>query len=196
MDIGKHQRKPLGIQVLLFPLPFQGHMNPMLHLGNALYSKGFSITIIQTRFNSPDTTEFPNFAFHFIDDGLQMSSAALFDALSAVKASCLEKFRHCLSQILNGDCENKEPIACLITDPSWEFAGTVADSFNLPRIALKTGSILSYIVYEALPLLREKGYFPIPGSKALTLICICLYMEGSRYNCIILNQMDEYVTVR
>ena len=178
MDIGKHQRKHLGIQVLLFPLPFQGHMNPMLHLGNALYSKGFSITIIQTRFNTPDTTEFPNFAFHFIDDGLQMSSAALFDALSAVKASCLEKFRHCLSQILNGDCENKEPIACLITDPSWEFAGTVADSFNLPRIALKTGSILSYIVYEALPLLREKGYFPIPGSKALTLICICLYMEG------------------
>ena len=87
MNVGKHQRKHLRIQVLLSPLRLQGHMKPMLHLANTLYSKVFSITIIQVHFNSPELTKFPGFVFHFINDGLQTSAADLFDTLSAIKAN-------------------------------------------------------------------------------------------------------------
>ncbi|KAJ0657854.1 hypothetical protein HanLR1_Chr14g0551311 [Helianthus annuus] len=45
--VGRHRR------VIMFPLPYQGHVNPMFQLANLLYSKGFSITIFHTNFNKP-----------------------------------------------------------------------------------------------------------------------------------------------
>lgn len=162
------QQRKLGCRVILFPKPYVGHITPMLHLGNALHSKGFSITIIQTRFNAPDPTKFPNFTFHYIEDALSKAEAPPFDPLkmvSLLNASCLEPFRDCLSRILGDDSNEKEPVACLIADPMWEFATTVANGFNLPRIALRTGGVLAFLVYDSVPLLREKGYFPLQEAR-------------------------------
>lgn len=61
--------------------------------------------------------------------------------------------------------EGNEPVACLILDPLWPFAATIADEFNLPRMALRTGGILASILYDALPLLRGKGYFPLQDAR-------------------------------
>ena len=46
----------------------------------------------------------------------------------------------------------------------WDFAGSVADEFNLPRMALRPGGMLAFLVYDSLPLLREKGYFSVQGT--------------------------------
>lgn len=172
MENQKKQRQKLGKRVVLFPLPFQGHLRPMLHLANALYSKGFSITVIQTRFNSLDPSKFPNFTFHLIDDGLSNQPGGLpadsVEIFSVVRESCSEPFKDCLSRVLNDDSDsdnNQEPVSCLVADIAWEFAGEVADSFNLPKIALRCGSIVAAYVYESLPLLRENGYFPIQESR-------------------------------
>ncbi|MFS7958048.1 putative cytokinin 7-beta-glucosyltransferase [Helianthus anomalus] len=32
--------------IVLFPMPFQGHINPMFQLANILHTQGFKITII------------------------------------------------------------------------------------------------------------------------------------------------------
>ncbi|KAJ0102927.1 hypothetical protein Patl1_06490 [Pistacia atlantica] len=72
-----HQRK--GRRLVLFPLPFQGHINPMLQLGNILHSQGFSITIIHTNFNSPNPSNYPHFTFHFIPENLSESEASTTD---------------------------------------------------------------------------------------------------------------------
>uniref|UniRef100_A0A7C9CYR8 Uncharacterized protein n=1 Tax=Opuntia streptacantha TaxID=393608 RepID=A0A7C9CYR8_OPUST len=158
----------LGCRVVLFPQPLVGHMNPMIHLANVLHSKGFSITIIHTRFNSPDPSKFPNFTFHFIEDALwkvkDNPPSEVLKILHDLNASCLAPFRGCLSQIIDAS-SSKEPVACLILDPFWQFAATVSEEFNLPRIALRTGGILASIVYDVLPLLREKGYFPLQEAR-------------------------------
>ena len=141
----------------------------MLHLVILLHSKGFSITIIQTNFKSLNPTTFPHFSFHFINDGLSMfeeaaASQSLFVLLSALNTNCLEPFRGCLSWVMNGgDANDQEAVACLIADPMWQFAGSVADSFKLPRVALRTGCISAFVVCDSLSLLREKGYLPTQG---------------------------------
>ncbi|MFS8012875.1 putative cytokinin 7-beta-glucosyltransferase [Helianthus anomalus] len=38
-------------RIILFPLPFQGHINPMLQLANILHTRGFKITIIHAEYN-------------------------------------------------------------------------------------------------------------------------------------------------
>ena len=163
----KNQDTNLGCRVILFPEPFFGHLTPMLHLGNALCSKGCSITIIQTRFNAPDPAQFPNFTFHYIQDALSQSESPPSDAwemIQSVNTSCLDPFRAALTRVLKDASSTKEPIGCLITDPMWGFAGSVADEFNLPKMALRPGGLLAFLVYESLPFLREKGYFSCQGT--------------------------------
>lgn len=159
----------MGRRLVLFPLPFQGHITPMLHLATLLYSKSFSITIIHTRYNSSDPTKFPNFTFHFIDDGLPQEPAHCpsdsLAILPVINTNCLQPFRDCLSKILSDDASDRELVGCLIVDPVWKFTTTVADSFNLPRITLRTGSMLAFLVYDSLPLLQERGYFPLQETK-------------------------------
>ncbi|KAK4854771.1 hypothetical protein QYF36_001032 [Acer negundo] len=50
-------------RVVLVPCPLQGHINPMLQLATILHSKGFSITVVHTQFNSPNTCNHPDFVF-------------------------------------------------------------------------------------------------------------------------------------
>ena len=153
-----------GRKLILFPLPFQGHINPMLELANILHSKGFSIAIIHTNFNSLNpSTRKPYFTYHSIPVDLTETEVSLKDftvLLSILNAKCVEPFRECLAGLLS----DKDPIACLISDPLFDFTGSVAESFKLPRIMLRTGGAASFAVYAAFPLLKEKGYLPIQGT--------------------------------
>lgn len=164
------QESKLGRRIVLFPHPYIGHATPMFNLGNALYSKGFSITILQTHLNSSNPAEFPNFNFHYIDEELP-SLEALASSLDPWKAIALinsrysAPFRDSLYQILKDASKGKEPVACLVSDPMWDFAGSVADEFNLPRLALRTGGVLAFVLYESVPLLRQKGYFALQESE-------------------------------
>ncbi|XVE69321.1 hypothetical protein DITRI_Ditri09bG0143000 [Diplodiscus trichospermus] len=159
-----------GHGVLLFPMPFQGHINPMLQLGNILHAKGFSITIIHTKFNSPNPSNFPHFRFCSIPDGLSENHAVPSDfdniitLLTILNSNCVIPFRDCLAKLVSVSVENH--IACLITDAFWYFTQAVADGFKLPRIVLRTTSVSQCIVVTSMPFLREKGYFPVQDSQA------------------------------
>ncbi|KAL9411568.1 hypothetical protein AB3S75_045212 [Citrus x aurantiifolia] len=163
-----HQKK--GRRLILFPLPLQGHINPMLQLANILYSKGFSITIIHTNFNSPNTSNYPQFSFCSIEDSsseTEASTADLVALLSLLNVQCVVPFRNCLAKLLsNVEEEEKEPIACLITDATWYFTQAVAESLKLSRIVLRTNSVSSFLVFAAFPVLSQKGYFPIRDSQS------------------------------
>ncbi|RXH94543.1 hypothetical protein DVH24_024227 [Malus domestica] len=116
MEQSKHRR------VILFPLPFPAsHINPMLQLANILHTKGFSITIIHTNFNSHNfnPSAHPHFTFISIPDGLSESEAATNNILhlfSLLNVKCVEQFRECLASLLSADANSEEPIACLISD--------------------------------------------------------------------------------
>ena len=158
--VGRRRRRRL----VLFPLPFKGHLNPMLELAGILHSKGFSIIIIHTHFNAPNSGDYPHFRFQPISDGLSEGEASTGDILLPLLlliANCVDPFRDCLARLLSDVSE--EPVACLISDATWHFSRRVAGSLKLPTIVLRTGSASSFLVFGAFPLLREKGYLPIQG---------------------------------
>ncbi|KAH9602469.1 hypothetical protein KSS87_001060 [Heliosperma pusillum] len=159
------EKKQNERRLVLFPAAYQGHITPMMHLATLLYSNGFSITIIQARYNSLNPTTFPSFTFHFLDDGIPENTVPApndyTDILSVLNRNCLEPFRECLGEILKGGC-----ITCLIADPMWDFTGFVADCYKLPRMVLRTGSVSTFVVYESLQVFKDEGYFPLQESRS------------------------------
>lgn len=133
----------------------------MLQLASILYSKGFSISIIHTNFNSPNPANYPSFTFHSISDNLSESEASTEDLtllLHNLNMNCLVPFSAILSEIMS-----EVGVACLITDVIWYFTQAVADSLDLPRIVLRTNNPSSFIAFTYLPLFREKGYLSAQG---------------------------------
>nr|AUS89434.1 UDP-glucosyl trnasferase 2 [Sesuvium portulacastrum] len=162
----------MGKRLLMFPLPFQGHHTPMLQLAEILHSKGFSISIIHTHFNSPNSANHPQFSFYPIPNSLfkdeDCSADHVVEFLNMLNKECVLPFTDLLSQILsenNVATEDEEPVACLITDALWHFTQALADSFKLPRIVLRTSNLASFLSFNSLYLLKEKGYLSAQGSQ-------------------------------
>ncbi|KAL8556813.1 hypothetical protein ACS0TY_004325 [Phlomoides rotata] len=165
-------RDRIGRRLIIFPLPLQGHINPILQLANILYSRGFSITILHIKFNSPNPANYPHFTFYPIDDGLSESDSAsntdLLSYLKKLNTNCVEPFKEALVQLLaetSGD-----PIACLISDCVLHFTTAVCNSLKLPRLVLRTGAVCSFLAFAAFPLLIEKGYLPAQDDRLEELV--------------------------
>ncbi|XP_070681885.1 UDP-glycosyltransferase 76B1-like [Malus domestica] len=175
LTVGGYRVNIFG-STILFPLPFPAsHINPMLQLANILHTKGFSITIIHTNFNSHNfnPSAHPHFTFISIPDGLSESEAATNNILhlfSLLNVKCVEQFRECLASLLSADANSEEPIACLISDAIFHFTQPVAESLKLPRLALETMGATCTAVYYAFPLLRERGYLPIQDYRLEELV--------------------------
>lgn len=155
-----------GRRLILFALPLQGHIVPMLELANLLHFKGFSITVVSTQFNKLNPSSYPHLTFEFIDEGLTESEASTKDLvhlISVLNEKCAQPFKECLVRLLSD--VSKEPVACLITDLRFHFTQPLAKSFNLPRLLLRTGGASSLVVYIAFPHLHEKGYLPKQDSQ-------------------------------
>ncbi|GJW76477.1 UDP-glycosyltransferase 76B1-like protein [Tanacetum coccineum] len=152
--------QPNNRLLVLFPLPLQGHINPMLQLANILHTEGFKITIIHTEFNSPNKSNYPQFTFISISDGLPNSKDESPNLLTGnhiinlMNKSCIDPFTGCLAKLLE-----EGNVACLISDSLWHFTQLVADTLKLRRIVLRTSSMSCIPVYAALPNLGEKNDF-------------------------------------
>ncbi|GJN09824.1 hypothetical protein PR202_ga27867 [Eleusine coracana subsp. coracana] len=73
---GRRPRQELACRVLLFPLPFQGHINPMLQLADVLYNRGLAVTILHTRFNALDPALHQEFDFDTVPGGIRAEVTA------------------------------------------------------------------------------------------------------------------------
>ncbi|KAI3519893.1 hypothetical protein L1887_09113 [Cichorium endivia] len=150
-------------RIVLFPLPFQGHINPMLQLANILHTQGFEITIMHTDYNSPNHSNYPHFTFNSITDGFseieqQLPPPTNPDAgyfLNYLNRSCVDPFTDCLAKLLAES--NKGSIACLVTDAAFYFTQAVADTMKLPRMVLRTGSLSCTNAYSVLSIFSKKG---------------------------------------
>ncbi|KAK9070413.1 hypothetical protein SSX86_010815 [Deinandra increscens subsp. villosa] len=143
-------------RLVLLPLPLQGHLNPMLQLANILHSKRFSITILHTRFNSPNPTNYPHFNFVSIpDDGeeklLISDIGNLLRLFNYINTSLVDPFRECLERLMSED----DGVACLITDAQWYSTQSVADDLKVPRIVHRTSNISSFRAFSRIRILRE-----------------------------------------
>ncbi|PRQ34282.1 putative hexosyltransferase [Rosa chinensis] len=159
-------------RVVLVPLPFQGHITPMLYLGTILHSKGFHITIAHTQFNFPNPLNYPHFDFLKLYDGIceQNISAHNFIAvISGFNTNCKGHLRDSLARIMEKvDQHNK--IACIIYDEYMHFAEEVANYLRIPSIILSTSSAAKTLSYLAYPRLQNDGYIPCQDSMMLELV--------------------------
>ncbi|KAL6275748.1 hypothetical protein ACE6H2_019349 [Prunus campanulata] len=155
-----------GQLLVLVPCPYQGHINPMLKLGTFLHSKGFSISIVHTHFNSPNPSNHPEFTFFPIPDGLtadEISSGNVVAIVFAINANCKASFKQCLTdRVTEQEPQNK--ITCIIYDEFMYFSESVANDLNIPRILLRTQSATNFIARNAMIRLHLKGCTPFPES--------------------------------
>ncbi|KAJ9541806.1 hypothetical protein OSB04_028312 [Centaurea solstitialis] len=147
-------------RILMFPLPIQGHINPLLQLASILHTQGFKITIIHTEYNSPNHSNYPHFTFKSIQVDFsevikQFPNEPASFYLKMVNDRCVDPFRNCLAESLK---DEEDPVSCLITDAGLYFTQAVADELKIPRMAFRTSSLGATVAYGVLIELFEKGY--------------------------------------
>lgn len=155
-------------RVVLVPYALQGHLNPMLDLANILHSRGFSITIVHSKFNSPNPANHPDFQFVPISDGISSWDVApsnLVRLASVLNTNCREPFRECLSQMMQQQQEEKQQdqVVCIIYDFLMHFAETVANQMSLPSIIFRTSNAAALLALCKLPRLKAEGYNCLQG---------------------------------
>ncbi|XP_010514991.1 PREDICTED: UDP-glycosyltransferase 76E6-like [Camelina sativa] len=141
------ERREAKRRIVLVPIPAQGHVTPMLQLGKALYSKGFSITVVEGHFNqvSSSSQHFPGFQFVTLKESLPESE---FQRLGGIEfmiklnKTSEASFKDCIAQLL---LQQGSDIACIIYDEFMYFCGAAAKAFNLPSIIFTTTSATNYV---------------------------------------------------
>ncbi|CAN6203487.1 unnamed protein product [Urochloa humidicola] len=153
-------------RVLVFPLPFQGHINPMLQLADALHDRGLAITVLHTGFNAPDPARRPaEFRFVAVPDGVPGDVAAsgnVIDILDAMNAAMEAEDSAALRGVLASVIADGEqpPVACIVFDSNLLAVPRAAAAVGLKTLVLRTASAACFGCFLAYPMLHQKGYLP------------------------------------
>lgn len=156
--------------VLIFPLPYQGHVNSMLKLAELLSLAGINITFLNSEHNhellarytniEDRFTKYPGFQFQTIADGLPVdhprSGGQLMELFDAMKLVTKPIFKKIL-------LETKPPVNCIIGDGILGFVGDVAIEVGVPIIYFRTVSACSFWAYFSIFDIIEGGQLPIRG---------------------------------
>ncbi|CAK7331386.1 unnamed protein product [Dovyalis caffra] len=156
-----HRQRP---RLVLVATPFQGHINPLLQLSAILHSKGFSITIVHTQFNSPDPSNCPDFNFLFIQDGLSDHDIASLDLTAIVLVlndRCRLPFQECLAKLVEEQETDDDRIVCVIYDELSYFSEAAAHNLKLPSIIFRTNNANSFLARSVLIEMYAQGHIPL-----------------------------------
>ncbi|CAD6220532.1 unnamed protein product [Miscanthus lutarioriparius] len=141
----EHQRRQ---RIVLFPLPFQGHISPMLQLAALLHARGLAVTVLHTGFNAPDPTRHPTeFTFVPIHESFPAE-------LLALNAACEAPFRESLASLLLRGGQDQD-VACAVVDGQCYSALRAAHQLGVPALALRTDSAATFRSMLAYPRLRD-----------------------------------------
>ncbi|CAL4928153.1 unnamed protein product [Urochloa decumbens] len=160
--------RPRRRHVLLFPLPYQGHINPMFRLAGVLHGRGFDITVFHTDFNAPDPARHPDYRFvpvaGVVSGPATVSIEDVVAHIVAIGGACEAAFRDRLAAVVEE--YSRDAVACLVADAHLLQAFQVAARLAVPTLALRTGSAASFACFAAYPMLCEKGYLPVQGTDS------------------------------
>ncbi|KQK05383.1 DIMBOA UDP-glucosyltransferase BX9 [Brachypodium distachyon] len=164
-----------GRHVLVFPLPYQGHINPMFRLAGILHARGFAVTVFHTQFNAPDPARHPEYRFVPVpvaedcDKGVVSGPGAgegidgVVSHILALNAASESPFLDRLRAVLEE--YSRDAVSCLVVDGHLLSMVHVAARLALPSLVLRTGSAACFSCFLAYPSLIAQGYLPLQGSK-------------------------------
>jgi hypothetical protein len=170
---GGRRHQPRARRVLVFPLPFQGHIDPMLHLASVLHSRGLAVTVLHTRFNALDPARHPKFQFVAVPDGTPADVAAtgrIIDIILAMNDAMESSSSAAVEEALASAAAlaDQPRAACLFIDANLLAVHRAARKIGLPTLVLRTGSAACFGCFLAYPMLHEKGYLPPRESQLCT----------------------------
>ncbi|TVU39867.1 hypothetical protein EJB05_13310, partial [Eragrostis curvula] len=146
-------------RVLVFPLPFQGHINPMLQLADVLHARGLAVTVLHTHFNALDPALHPQFDFVSVPDGVPAEVAAtkkgnIIDMILAMNEAmeASTAVDEVLASVMADDARPRP--ACMFID-----GNLLAVQKAAARLGLPTLCFLAY------PMLCERCYLPRQDSQ-------------------------------
>jgi UDP-glucosyltransferase BX8 len=152
----------LSRRVVMFSLPFQGHLSPMLQLAGLLREQGLAVTVLHADLNAPDPARHPELEFvpihEAFPDEVTSPGADIVRQLLALNAASEAPFRAALASVLRGG-----DVACAVVDGQCYAALRAAAQLGVPTLALRTDSAATFRCMLAYPRLREAGYVPVKG---------------------------------
>ncbi|KAK4835356.1 hypothetical protein QYF36_008779 [Acer negundo] len=164
------EKTPNSPHVLIFPAPFQGHVNSMLNLAELLSLSGLAVTFVNSEHNhrlllqhtgdvQARFAKYPGFQFQTISDGLapdhpRNTVMELFEAMSSTSRPLLKQF------LVDQTC-NRTPVNCIIGDGILGWIIDVADEVKIPVIHFRTISACCFWVYFCIPEIIQAQELPI-----------------------------------
>ncbi|GJN25010.1 hypothetical protein PR202_gb12792 [Eleusine coracana subsp. coracana] len=158
-------------RVLMFPLPFQGHINPMMQLAGVLHARGgLDITFFHAAFNAPDPARRPA-SYRFVPVGEGVPSADLLPSggdrdFVAALLRINERLTSPFCDLLKRELAADDDAACLVVDSNLRGMQLIAEELGLPTLVLRPGAAACLVAYMAFPALCDKGLLP-PSSQGV-----------------------------
>ncbi|KAL6659734.1 hypothetical protein ACP70R_002563 [Stipagrostis hirtigluma subsp. patula] len=150
--------------VVLFPFPYQGHLNPMLRLAAALHARGLAVAVIHTAHHAPNPADHPaDYRFVPLPADVPPELLASEDVarlLTVLDATFVPPFMDRLAALLAEE-DAGSGVCCVIADVQWYSAPAAARELGVPALGLMTSSAASFRTYMAYPTLIDKGYLPV-----------------------------------
>ncbi|CAL5076274.1 unnamed protein product [Urochloa decumbens] len=165
---GGAESRRAAARVAVFPLPFQGHISPMLQLAGALHARGLAVTVLHTAFNAPDPARHPGLDFVAVPDAIPETVAPNGIAKILALNAAMEASGHvrgALASLMAAAEGETRRLACLVIDSTLTAAQKAAAGLGLPTLVLHTGSAACFRLFRSYDLLHDKGYLPSTESN-------------------------------
>lgn len=197
------------LHAVLIPVPYQGHINPLINLAIKLASKGITVTFIHTQYvhytltkthhnNTGNEVDFFSEArksgldirYSTISDGFPMD----FDRglhFDVFWESLLRDFPDRVDEFIgNMILFDPSSICFLIADTFFSWSTRIARKYSLVNVSFWTQPALAFSVGYHLNLLSENGHFPtkdnvdeeityLPGIEAISTKDLMHYLKES-----------------
>ncbi|KAK4419225.1 UDP-glycosyltransferase 86A1 [Sesamum alatum] len=179
----KFAMKPHAIMI---SVPYQGHLNPFVHLAIKLASKGFAITFVHTgdvhhqiskspqNLNSPSGSNEVDIFSEARDSGLDICYTTISDGFplefdrvqnaDEYWESLFHDFPSCVDEFIGNLIESSDPslLPFLVTDTVYSWPATIAKKYNLVNVSFWTEPALVFAIDNYyFDLLRTNGHFPL-----------------------------------
>ncbi|XP_073156860.1 UDP-glycosyltransferase 86A1-like isoform X2 [Henckelia pumila] len=168
------------LHALMFPLPYQGHINPFVDLAIKLASKGFTITFVHTQYiyhtltNDKQTDLFSQAR----KSGLDITCCTIYDGfpvdfdrrLQFVEyfISLLNDFPGRVDEFMGnmiGSGSSSPPVSVLIADSFFAWSPWIANKYGLVNVSFFTQPALAFAIGCHWELLTQNGHFPVKDTE-------------------------------
>ncbi|OEL23227.1 7-deoxyloganetin glucosyltransferase, partial [Dichanthelium oligosanthes] len=163
---------PANPHLVFFPFPAQGHVTPAFHLASLLHRcHGFDVTFVHTEHNrrrllrarGPDALAgAPGFRFVTVLDGLPPSDEDAAQDMAALLLSLPTMVPHFKRLVLS---ELPAASCCLVSDVDPILRA--AEDIGLPCVSFCTTSASSFMAFQHLQQLVDKGLVPLKDAEQL-----------------------------